>query len=152
MKRKTAIEIIVALVMFLFLYATSSKLMEYKVFEAQLGRSPMTTRIAGYLAWLVPGTEIIISALLAIPRARLLGLYASFSLMSAFTAYISIMLMFSPSLPCSCGGVLSHMEWNEHLMFNIGVTVLCGVGVLLQVRELKTESNENFANTNPSLI
>jgi hypothetical protein len=139
MKRDLIIDIIVAATMFLMLYAATAKLMEYNVFKAQLGRSPMTMYFAPYLAFLVPGIEILTALLLAIPKTRLIGLYTSFLLMYAFTAYISIMLLFSPSLPCSCGGVLAHLEWGEHLVFNIGFTLLGAMGILLQVKKLNAE-------------
>src|SRR5699024_6001254 len=31
---------------------------------------------------------------------------------------------YSPSLPCSCGGVLEAMDWEAHLYFNLGFTLL----------------------------
>lgn len=127
-------EIVTIFLAFLFLYAASSKLMEYDLFQAQLGKSPMITDYAKFLAWFVPTSEIVISICLFVPNARLFGLYASFSLMYAFTAYIAIMLLFSPYVPCSCGGILSHMEWTDHLVFNIVVTLVTISTIVLQIK------------------
>lgn len=140
---------IVFFLAFLFIYAAASKLMEYDVFVAQIGKSPMITDYANNLAWFVPVSEVVISILLFIPATRLIGLYASFSIMYAFSAYIAIMLLFSPYVPCSCGGILSHMEWSEHLIFNIAVTFLCVIGVVLQIKHLnKSEIVERYPSLN----
>lgn len=133
MKKNIILDIVIALTMFLFLYAASSKVMEYDEFRVQLSRSPMTSRFYNELAFLVPAVEIAICFLLAIPKTKLIGLYASFCLMYAFTAYIAIMMIFSPTLPCSCGGILSRMGWGAHLVFNISFTLLCGAGVIIEV-------------------
>ncbi|MEJ0031509.1 MAG: MauE/DoxX family redox-associated membrane protein [Bacteroidota bacterium] len=45
--------------------------------------------------------------------------------MVMFTAYIVVITRFSEYTPCSCGGVLEKMSWDQHLVFNIG---FCGVG------------------------
>lgn len=132
MKKNTITEIIVALTMFLFIYAATSKIMEFNVFVVQLSRSPMTSKFSNELAFLVPAVELLACILMASSKYRLIGLYVSFSLMYAFTAYISIMMLFSPTLPCSCGGILSRMEWGEHLLFNIAFVLICYVGVILE--------------------
>jgi uncharacterized membrane protein YphA (DoxX/SURF4 family) len=125
---------IVFLFMVLFIYAATTKLMEYDLFKAQIGKSPLITKYAHLLAWMVPGVEYVVALLLFIPRFRLIGLYASFSLMFAFTAYIAFILTFSPYVPCSCGGILSSMGWTEHLIFNIGFTLLAILGIFIHLR------------------
>ena len=131
MKRSNFIDIIVFLFMVLFVYAATSKLLEYDLFRAQMSRSPLITKQADTLAWLVPGAEYLTALMLFVPRFRLAGLYASFSLMFAFTAYIAFILGFSPYVPCSCGGILNSMGWTEHLVFNIFFTGLAVTGVVL---------------------
>src|SRR5450631_3194795 len=99
------IDIVSYLFIILFVYAAVSKLLDYQNFVAQLGRSPMLARYYGWY-WLVPVIEIVVSIFLALPNLKLLGLYASFSLMTMFSAYIFTVLRFSEYIPCSCGGVL----------------------------------------------
>ena len=113
------IEIVSVLFIFLFIYAAFSKILDYQKFRVQLGQSPILTHFAGWITWIIPCIEIIISGLLAIPRFRILGLYASFSLMILFTTYIIAITRFSEYVPCSCGGVLQHMNWSQHLLFNL---------------------------------
>ncbi|HET7180485.1 MAG TPA: MauE/DoxX family redox-associated membrane protein [Chryseosolibacter sp.] len=131
MKKLNFLDVIVFLFMFLFIYAAVSKLVEYDLFRAQLGKSPLLTRYAGIFSWLVPGVELIVAGMLFIPRYQLTGLYGAFTLMLGFTGYIAFILTFSPYVPCSCGGILSSMGWGEHLIFNIAFTVLAFVGIVL---------------------
>ena len=130
-KRSTIVEIICYLFILLFVYAAVSKIIDYKNFRVQIGKSPLLTFFPDLVAIVVPTIELIIALALASVRARLVGLYASFSLMILFTAYIAAITNFSDYIPCSCGGVLQHMTWNQHLIFNIFFVVMGAVGVLL---------------------
>jgi len=114
----------------LFLYAAVSKLLDYQQFELQIAKSPVVTDFAGILAWLVPVVEILVSILLLVPRTVSFGLFGALALMSLFTAYIIAILNFSENIPCSCGGVLEHMSWQQHLVFNLGFVLLAIMGIL----------------------
>lgn len=129
--RRVVVDVICYLFVLLFLYAATSKLMDYDKFQLQISKSPIITDFASVLVWLVPGLEIVISAALLIERTRLIGLYAAFALMLLFTMYIYAILNYSDSIPCSCGGVLQKMTWDQHLIFNIVFVILGIVGVLL---------------------
>jgi hypothetical protein len=131
MRRNLFVEIISLLFVFLFVYAAVSKLIDFQKFEVQLGKSPLLTDYAGWVAWIIPVVEIGISLMLATSHWRLTGLYASFSLMVMFTGYIVVITRFSENVPCSCGGVLQNMTWNQHLVFNVGFVVLGLTGILL---------------------
>jgi uncharacterized membrane protein YphA (DoxX/SURF4 family) len=146
-KREWAIEIIAFLFVLLFLYAAANKLLDYQKFTVQIGQSPLLTGFGGSIPWLVIAIEILISILLIVPRFRLVGLFAAFSLMTMFTAYIWAILNFSSSIPCSCGGILEKLGWQEHLIFNSGFVVLGIAGIVLQAqvgaqgsKETKTDS------------
>lgn len=128
--KKIAIEIICFLFIFLFTYAAVTKLLDYQKFTVQIGQSPLLTDFAGVLAWAVPVGELIIAGMLAVGRLRQFGLYASFTIMVLFTAYIVAILQLDEGIPCSCGGVLESMGWTEHLVFNIFFVVLGLLGVL----------------------
>lgn len=146
MKKVNFLDIIVFLFMFLFLYAAITKLLEYDLFRAQIGKSPLITRYAGVLSWMVPAVELVVVVLLFIPRFQLAGLYASFSLMFAFTAYIGFILLFSPYVPCSCGGILSSMGWTEHLIFNAFFTLLSLAGIAIASGSIKRHGNRILKN------
>lgn len=137
MNRKELItEIISAAFVVLFVYAATTKLLDYEKFRLQIGQSPVLTGFAGIIVWLVPATEFIVAAMLMITRYRLIGLYASFSLMVMFTAYIVVITRFSDYVPCSCGGVLEKLSWNEHLVFNLVFVALGATSILLYPKDI----------------
>ncbi|TXF78850.1 DoxX family protein [Chryseobacterium sp.] len=113
----------------LFIYAGMSKMMDFENFQVQIGQSPLLSAYAGFVSYAVIAAELLISGLLLNQRTRLAGLYASFTLMVAFTVYIYLILNYSDFVPCSCGGILEKMGWTEHLIFNIGCVVLAATGV-----------------------
>lgn len=115
----------------LFVYAAISKLLDFESFSLQLAQSPLLSAFAGVIAWLVPGGELVIALLLLIPRFRTFGLYAFFTLMVMFTAYIYIILNYSDFVPCSCGGVLEDLSWTQHLIFNLIFILLAGVALFI---------------------
>jgi uncharacterized membrane protein YphA (DoxX/SURF4 family) len=129
MLRKTLIELPAILLVMLFTYAGLSKLLQYDTFKYQLGQSPFVTAYADIIAWLLPIAELLIAALLISPKTRLSGLYLSYALMMAFTLYIYAMLHYSYFVPCSCGGLLSQMNWDQHFIFNIVFTIISLAGI-----------------------
>ncbi len=131
MRKSIFTEIIAALFILLFVYAAASKLIDYQKFRVQLGQSPLLTAFAGWVVWIVPTVEIIIALMLAADKFRLSGLYASFSLMTMFTGYIIAITKFSDYVPCSCGGILQKMNWNQHLVFNCIFVLFALIGILL---------------------
>lgn len=135
MLKKRVIEIITSLLIILFVYAALTKLFDYYNFKTQLGKSPFLTFMSGFAAWSIPASELIVVGLLSFKRTRELGLYASLFLMTLFTAYIYAMLNFSYYVPCSCGGILSEMEWSQHFIFNIFFVVISITGIVLQSKE-----------------
>jgi hypothetical protein len=131
MKKNTIVEIITILFILLFTYAAISKLIDYQKFRIQIGQSPLLTAFAGWVAWIIPTVELLISAMLLTRRFRTTGLFASFSLMVMFTAYIIAILKFSDFIPCSCGGILQKMGWGQHLIFNIFFILLALTAISL---------------------
>lgn len=129
--KRNLVDVICYLFVLLFLYAATSKLIEYDKFQLQMSKSPIITDYASILVWMVPVLEIIISIMLLIDRFRMLGLYLAFGLMLMFTFYIYAILNYSDSIPCSCGGVLEKMTWDQHLIFNIVFVILGIIGILL---------------------
>lgn len=134
-RREILIDVVSALFVVLFVYAAATKLIDYGKFRVQIGQSPLLTASAGTVAWLVPAVEIIVAAMLTMLRSRLPGLYASFGMMVMFTAYIVVITQFSEYVPCSCGGVLEKLSWNEHLVFNLVFVALGGMAIMLYPKE-----------------
>lgn len=137
------VDVVCALFVVLFVYAAVSKLIDYEKFRVQLGQSPLLTAFAGTVAWAVPALEIILSTMLFSRRTRLIALYGCFTLMVMFTAYIVTVLYFSGNVPCSCGGVLEKLGWEEHLVFNAGFVALAGLAIFLLQKENVEYSSVN---------
>ena len=124
--------VIAALLILLFSYTAINKLMSQRGFEIALAHSPLLKNVSILVSWMIPVIEIIIVIALFFPATRRFGLLASLVLMILFTGYIGYMIWFTPKLPCSCGGVLKHMTWREHLVFNICFTALAATGYLFE--------------------
>jgi len=141
MKRKLIVEIICFLFILLFVYAALMKLIDYQKFTVQLDQSPLLMAFSRSVAWLVPLTELIVAAMLMIKRFQVAGLYASFTLMTMFTAYIVFILTLAPQVPCACGGILDEkLGWTGHLVFNVGFVLLAAAGTMLKTWQAKKET------------
>lgn len=133
--KNSSLNLIAALFIFLFTYTALSKLIEHDLFRNTLIKSPLIGSYAGIVSFALPITELIVAGLLFCPKTKLAGLYSSFAMMFLFTAYLSyMMIVFTKDLPCSCGGVLQQFSWQQHLWFNILLTVLAGLGIYLHRR------------------
>lgn len=117
--RRIIVDIVSILLIILLIYASISKLADYTTFKVQLSKSPFIHSFSSVLSWAVPASEILAVMLLISNRTRLIGLYLSLFLMALFSVYIYAMLHYSYYVPCSCGGILSKMDWGEHLVFNL---------------------------------
>ena len=129
-------DIIAALLLLLFLYTAVSKLQDHERFVSVLHKSPLLAAVREPVSWLVPLAEIVISVSLFVPAWRIYGFGLSFLLMALFTLYIGYMLLFTPQLPCACGGVIRNMSWGQHLIFNIFFTALSWLGWRWERRKL----------------
>ena len=134
------VEVICYLYILLFIYAAVSKLTDFQNFRLQIAQSPLLTAYAGFVAVTVLIMEFLISLLLAVPKLKLLGLYAAFMLMTMFSIYILIILNYSPYIPCSCGGILEDMSWREHLIFNIAFVALATAAIYFKSYEKRVTS------------
>lgn len=136
-KRTTIIETITILNIILFLYTGIAKIMDYSVFKEQLAVSPILSWAAQPVALLLPWIEFAIVLMLVIPRWRLKGLYASLALMALFTAYIIVLFSISTEMPCSCGGIIDLLSWQQHIVFNAAFIGLNLWSIILLKKEKK---------------
>jgi uncharacterized membrane protein YphA (DoxX/SURF4 family) len=136
MKNKMIIISISSLLVFLFAYTGMTKLLDNSNFRIYLGKSPFITSMAGFIAWMLPAGELIIALALTTPRLRLASLYAALFLLTLFTGYIIALQNYSHYIPCSCGGILNRMTWNQHIIFNCIFILLTIVAILLDVKKV----------------
>ena len=148
--KKIIVEIVSYSYILLFVYAAVSKLLDFENFQTQLGQSPLLSAFAGWVSWIVPVTEIILSILLLINGLRVVALFASYLLMVMFSVYIFIILHYSEFVPCSCGGILEKMTWQQHLAFNL---IFCFFAfIALKFSTDTTSDGSNFRNKRFALV
>jgi len=114
----------------LFTYAAVSKLLDFENFQVQIAQSPLLSAYAGLVSYAIIIIELLIVVLLAVRKWRLAGLYLSFGLMVAFTVYIYLILNYSDFVPCSCGGILEKMGWEEHMIFNVACVIFACLSIV----------------------
>lgn len=133
MKKHKITSLISALLILLWIYAALTKLLDYETARSQMRNQVFPLWLGNILAWAVPVTELVVAGLLIHPATRQKGVIASLLLMLGFTFYIVLVkLNYFAFVPCSCGGVISQLSWEEHLLFNLFFLILAGTGVLLE--------------------
>ncbi|MEH6680317.1 MAG: MauE/DoxX family redox-associated membrane protein [Sediminicola sp.] len=142
--RHTILSIICMLLVLLFTYAALTKLLEGDRFRTNLLNSPVMggETVADLASWSIPLAELIVALLLCIPRFRLAGLYGALGLLLLFTAYTMGILFFAPYTPCSCGGIITLLSWEQHLALNGCCILLTMVGIRLAQRYNNNEKTE----------
>lgn len=134
---KSIIEIITAFMIMLFVYTGVSKLITQEIFYKQVSRAPVIGQYAHWIIWIIPISELLIAALLVFKITRLAGYYAFAFLMVLFTLYIAAILLSGSPLPCSCGGIIQQLTWQQHLVFNGCFIVLNIAAILLHYKTVK---------------
>ena len=139
---KITVQTITAMLIILFFYTATSKLLDIVEFRRQLSNQSVPDWSVGILLWLIPLTEIIVSLLLIADASRTAGLYGSALLMLIFTGYMGLVLLnVFDRVPCSCGGVLRSMSFQFHFIFNAFFLVLSISAIILQ-RKLDTAQSQ----------
>ncbi len=155
MKRQALIDSLIALVVFLLLYASISKLVEFKGFVAAMNRQPLPGWSKSILVWVVPISEILVSLCLLydnlmptlaiylpVPKkwltdaaklkVRLAGLYGALLLMASFTVYTGLAVFGAfQHKPCGCGGVINNLTWGGHFALNLAYTMIISAAIWL---------------------
>lgn len=148
LKPTTIIEIISALFILLFVYTGVDKFVAFGTLKFTLKEYPIISSMPVPIAWGLPLSELVVSLLLFIPRMRLLGLYCFLILMTGFTIYVGYMLVFSPKLPCTCGGLLYMLNWPQHLMFNLFFVALA----TFAIRIYRMQGQQKKQTDNTSIV
>lgn len=128
---ENTVYILTRIFMLIFLYSAVVKFLEFNEFKSELAKSPFLHSMAGFVAWLVAGSELIVGLLLVIKRTQLFALYVYFYMMAAFTAYVYLMMKKAYYLPCACMGIVDNLGWDAHLIVNIVITLLALIAIVL---------------------
>jgi len=133
MRKEIILQGIATAIALLFCYAALSKLTDFARSKSEMLNQVFPEPIALILVWMIPAIELFIVSLLLYKPLRVTGFYASFILLALFTIYIAIVMtgVFG-RIPCSCGGILKHMSYSVHLIFNVFFLLLALTGILLK--------------------
>lgn len=130
------INFITAALIFLWVYAAMSKVLNYEQSRMQMMNQVFPAMINGILLWAVPLIELLISGLLLFHGTRKVGLLLSAILLFLFSGYVLlVMLNVFGRIPCSCGGVISKLNWEQHLVFNLVFLLIALLGFGIELKE-----------------
>lgn len=144
------VDIICGIFIILFTYTAVNKLIDYQTFRIALVQSPILQHYADFMMVALPVVELLVVVLLAISATRRIGLFASLSLMVAFTLYISYLMLFASELPCNCGGIMKALSWNQHLVVNILLIALALWALLITRTNKNTIAIDNRISRTPA--
>lgn len=137
MKKTTLIDIVSFLLIVLFVYTASSKIRDFRTFNFQMHYYPWIKQFGGILSIGIPAVELALSALLLLPKTKVIGMWSSIVLLCIFTIYLILMVSFEgKNLPCSCGGVISKLSWKQHIVFNLFFITVTWVSLRIRGRYL----------------
>jgi hypothetical protein len=73
------------------------------------------------ITYLIPSLELILSCLLHFEVTKKIALLIYTLLMSLFTVYLILMVVYLEHFPCSCGGLFQYMNINTHIVLNLTI-------------------------------
>lgn len=124
-----------AFLILVFSYTALSKVLHFSLFRYQMRNQPFPRWLSDGLTWILPLLELAIVVLLLRVSWRCFGLLLSFGLMLLFTVYTGLVLSgVFHRIPCSCGGLISSLNWTQHFILNILLSAGVGLGFFYQWR------------------
>ncbi|HVU58630.1 MAG TPA: MauE/DoxX family redox-associated membrane protein [Puia sp.] len=136
MGRRIVVRAIIALLLLLFVYTASSKLVDLEEFRGNMYNQDLPRWLATTLIWAIPASEIGAAACLLFARRLRTGLIVSLLLLIIYTAYVgAILLHFFRRTPCPCGGIFHHVSWPQHFWFNTLCIALATLALILDSKD-----------------
>ena len=109
-------------------YTGLEKLIRFEQSRKAFLNQPMPNWLEEYLAFGIPGIELLIATLLLFSVTRWWGYLGSALLLTVFITYVGLIWVGAfPRVPCNCAGIIESLGWAEHFVLNLG---LIGVSVL----------------------
>jgi len=145
MKKTLALGIIVTVIFMMLLYASFSKYFDFAAFKRGMYNQPFPAWLSSVLIIFLPPIEIVLAILLTLEKTKKKALVGTIVMMTAFTLYIvAILLNFFPHVPCSCGGIIRALSWEQHLIFNLFFIAigLIGVKIMGKTENINTKRVE----------
>lgn len=85
---------------------------------------------------LVPIIEVLIAFGLLLSIYFKLILKLGIFVMLCFTLYVSFIYLFSPDIPCTCGGIISTLTWVQHIIINFILLLVFVIADLIKLDKI----------------
>ncbi|WP_187248587.1 MauE/DoxX family redox-associated membrane protein, partial [Mesonia sp. K4-1] len=115
--------ILISILVLLFTYIGINQLIFRDDFELNLLNSsllPIPEMWVSLLSWFIPLLELLAVFLLLWVRSQYIGIYLAIFLLLMYTCYNLGILYIAPYIPCSCGGMLGFLSWQQQLWVSLG--------------------------------
>jgi putative oxidoreductase len=120
----------------LFAYTAVSKLQDMEGFQKAMLNQPLPEALSSQLVWALPLGELLAAGLLLYRPLQVWGFTLASLLTGAFTGYALLILLGQFSfIPCSCGGMLESLSWEQHLLVNSLFLILSLGGLYLALNQ-----------------
>lgn len=127
------IQIVRLLLIALWVYAAISKLANLTQTRSEMLNQVFPIWIAEILYWLIPVTELGVAFLLVYSPVTKIAFRISLALLLLFSLYIVVVMTgIFGRVPCSCGGILKHMSYGTHFLFNMFYVTITFMAIQLQ--------------------
>lgn len=127
-----------AVFILLYSYTAVMKIADFKVYRIKMFRQVFPDWVSEIMVYALPAAELGMVVWLIAPyfserKLVRFGFKANIVLMASFTVYawLAKEKVFG-YIPCACGGIFEKMEWSEHYVVNLRLTILAVVGACLQ--------------------
>lgn len=131
--KRIIVEVTIALLVMMFLHTAISKFLDFRAFTSDLNSQPFPNSFTPFLSWALPLIEIATVACLCFEKTKTIGLYSALILMGIFSIYTALVLSHVfDYVPCSCGGVVSYLSWQQHLIFNLFFVAITYLAILFK--------------------
>ncbi|WP_111393433.1 MauE/DoxX family redox-associated membrane protein [Algoriphagus aquaeductus] len=121
------------ILIFIWAYTGLEKLIRFDQSRKAFLNQPMPNWLEEYLAFLIPGIELLIATLLLFSVTRWWGYLGSILLLTVFITYVGLIWVGAfPRVPCNCAGIIESLGWAEHFVLNLGLIGLAVWGLRLE--------------------
>ena len=121
------------ILIFIWAYTGLEKLIRFDQSRKAFLNQPMPNWLEEYLAFSIPGIELLIALLLLSSVTRWWGYLGSILLLTVFITYVGLIWVGAfPRVPCNCAGFIESLGWAEHFILNLGLIGLAVWGLRLE--------------------
>lgn len=130
--KTTVIAFVILINFVVYFYSGVDKLIHFNEFVLNFSKSPFApSDLINELSFCVVGIELGICFLCFFNKFQKLACLLFMIMSYVFSGYVLLMITYSPYLPCSCGGLIDFLTWNEHLALNISLTTISGYATII---------------------